>query len=137
MPLSSITAVRPTSNTSALRRVRYGTTIAAGQPVYEDATDSSDAKLADANASTATASVVGIAITPGVDGGYGYIATGGSIILVGTTMTVGQSYYVGPTAGQIIDASELTTGDIVTLLGVAASATQLDLNIKATGVTRA
>lgn len=137
MPLSSITAVRPTSNTTAPRRVRYGATISAGQPVYEDATDSSDAKLADANASTATAAAVGIAITPGVDGGYGYIATGGSIILVGTTMTVGQSYYVGPTAGQIIDASELTTGDIVTLLGVAASATQLDLNIKATGVTRA
>lgn len=136
MPLSGITAVRPTANTSQ-RTLLYGATIAVGQPVYQDATDNNEAKVADANASTATAAAVGIAITPGVDTGYGYVATSGSIILVGTTMAVGEQYYVGPTAGQIIAASELATGDRVTLLGVAASATQLDLTIKATGITKA
>lgn len=136
MPLSSITAVRPTANTVS-RLLLYGTTIALGETVYQDATDNSECKLADANASAATAAAIGIAITPGVDTSYGYIATGGSIILVGTTMVVGQQYFVGPTAGQIIASSELATGDRVTLLGVAASTTQLDLTIKATGITRA
>jgi hypothetical protein len=115
----------------------YGATIGIAQPVYQDATDNNEAKLADANASTATAAAVGIAITPGVDTGYGYVATGGSIVLVGTTMVVGQQYFVGPTAGEIIESSELATGERVTLLGVAASTTQLDLTIKATGITRA
>lgn len=135
MALSSITAVRPTSNTK-FRNVSYGATISPGQPLYLDSADG-EHKLADANASATTAAAKGIAMTPGVDGGYGLIATGGSIILVGTTMVVGQSYYVGPTPGEIIAASELATGDRVTLLGVAASATQLDLSIKVTGITRA
>lgn len=136
MPLSGITAVRPTANTVE-RKLLYGTTIALGQPVYQDASDNNECKLADANASSATAAAVGIAVTPGIDTSYGYVATGGSIILVGTTMVVGQQYFVGPTAGEIIASSELATGDRVTLLGVAASATQLDLTIKATGITRA
>jgi hypothetical protein len=135
MPLSSITAVRPTANT-IVENVLYGATISAGQPLYLDSTDN-EHKLADANASTTTAMARGIAVTPGVDAGYGFIARSGSIILVGTTMVVGEQYYVGPTAGQIIASSELTTGDRVTLLGVAASATQLDLNVKVTGITRA
>lgn len=136
MPLSGITAVRPTADTIS-RLLPYGATVGIAQPVYQDASDNSECKPADANASAATAAAVGIAITPGVDTGYGYVATGGGIILVGTTMIVGEQYYVGPTPGQIIASSELTTGDRVTLLGVAASATQLNITIKATGITRA
>lgn len=133
--LGSITAVRPTSNTvSSL--VQYGATISAGQPVYLDAADSKY-KLTDSNASAATAAVKGIAMTPGVDAGYGYVATGGSIILVGTTMAVGESYYVGATAGTIVPDADLTTGDYVSRIGTGASATQLDLSIKATGITHA
>lgn len=135
MPLTGITAVRPTSNTEFLN-VLYGATVSAGQPLYLDPADN-EHKLADANASATTATAKYIAITPGVDTGYGLVAKGGSIILVGTTMIVGEQYYVGPTAGQIIASSELTTGDRVTLLGVAASSTQLDLSIKATGIVRA
>lgn len=135
MPLTGITAVRPTSNTDVINRV-YGATISPGQPLYQDSADD-EFKLADANASAATANAKGIAITPGVDTGYGLIAKGGSIILVGTTMVVGEQYYVSPTAGSIIASSELTTGDYVTLLGVAATTTQLNLTIKATGIQRA
>lgn len=135
MPLAGITAVRPTSNTDVINRV-YGATVSPGQPLYQDSADD-EFKLADANASSATANAKGIAITPGVDTGYGLIAKGGSIILVGTTMVVGEQYYVGPTAGSIIASSELTTGDYVTLLGVAATTTQLNLTIKATGIQRA
>lgn len=133
--LSGITAIRPTANT-VTEKVVYGATISVSQPLYLDSTDG-EHKIADANFSATTAKAKGLAITPGVDAGYGLIATKGSVILVGTTMAVGTSYYVGPTPGEIIPSADLTTGDIVTLLGTAASATQLDLDINATGITHA
>lgn len=131
--LTGITAVRPTSSTKS-SLVAYGATISAGQPVYLDTTDN-EYKLADNNASVITQAAKGIAMTPGVDGGYGYIATDGSIILVGTTMSVGETYFVGATAGEIIPDADLATGNYVSRLGTAASTTQLDLSIKATGIT--
>lgn len=133
--LTGITAVRPTANT-ATKIVLYGATISPGHPLYLDSADS-EGKLADANASAATANAKFIAMTPGVDTGYGVVATSGSIILVGTTMVVGETYYVGPTAGEIIPGSDLTTGHYVTRLGTAATTTQLDLAIKNTGIVRA
>lgn len=132
--LTGITAVRPTASTQLSPPVLYGGTLSAGVPVYLDTADN-EHKAADANASATTAKVVGITITPGVDGGHGYIAKSGSIILVGTTMAVGETYYAGPTAGEIIPDGDLTTGDIVTRLGTASTTTQLDLDIRATGIT--
>lgn len=128
--ISGITAVRPTANTR-LRVVLYGATISAGQPIV---LSGASYVLADANASAALAAAEGIAITPGVDGGYGIMATAGSVILVGTTMTVGETYLVAPTAGAIMPNADRATGDYVTRLGTASSATQLDLAIKATAI---
>lgn len=133
--LSGITAVRPTVDTKH-KLVKYGATIAAGVPVYLDAT-TQKYLATDANASAAAAAAVGITITPGVLDGYGYIAIKDPIILVGTTMVVGETYYVDATAGQIIPGSDLTTGYYVTRLGTASTTTQLDLAIEATGVVRA
>ena len=133
--LGSITAVRSTSNT-VTRNVIYGATVAAGQPLYLDISDG-EWKLADANASVTTADAKGIAITPGVDAGYGLVAVNGSIILVGTTMAVGETYYVGGTAGTIVPDADLTTSDWVTRLGTAATATQIDLSIEATAIVHA
>lgn len=128
--LSSITAVRPTANTQ-LRIVQYGATISAGQAVVKSGTKY---VLADADASAALSAAEGIAVTPGVDDGYGILATGGSIVLVGTTMTVGETYLLSDTAGGIMPNADRDSGDYVTKLGTAASATQLDLAIKATGI---
>ena len=128
--LSSITAVRPTAFT-VVRNVQYGATIAAGQPVVKSGTKY---VLADADASAALAAAEGIAISPGVDNGYGLIATGGSIVLVGTTMAVGESYLVAPTPGGIMPNADKATGDYVTKLGTASTTTQLDLAINATGI---
>jgi hypothetical protein len=133
--LSGITAVRPTSSTvSSL--VIYGATISAGQAVYLDAADSKY-KLCDNNLSAAAAAIKGVAMTPGVDTGYGYVATGGSIILVGTTMAVGETYYAGATAGEIVPDADLATGNYISRIGTGASTTQLDLTIKATGIAHA
>jgi hypothetical protein len=128
--LSGITAVRPTETTQ-LRIVRYGATIAAGQPIVAS---SGKYVLADANASAALAAAEGIAMTPGIDNGFGVMAFGGPIILVGTTMVVGETYLVSPTAGGIMPNADRATGDFVTRLGTASSATQLNLSIQATGV---
>ena len=132
--LSGITAVRPTTDTKT-RLVEYGATIAAGNPVYLDSADSKY-KLADCNASAATAAIVGVAVTPGVSGGQGLIAVSGSIVLVGTTMAVGTSYYVGGTAGSIIPEGDFATSDYVSKVGTASSTTQIKLNIEPTGVQR-
>lgn len=128
--LTSITAVRPTSNT-VFTKVQYGATISAGQAIVKSGTTY---VLADANASAALAAAQGIAITPGVADGYGLMATGGSIILVGTTMVVGTTYVASDTAGGIMPASDRSTGDYITNLGTASTATQLDLSIVATGI---
>lgn len=128
--LSSITAVRPTL-TTGFRNVQYGGTVSVGQPV---AVSSGKYVAADANASSALAAASGIAMTPGVANGYGIIAVSGSIILVGTTMTVGESYIVSRNAGGICPNGDKTTGDYITKLGTAATTTQLDLSILATGI---
>ena len=128
--LSGITAVRPTTFT-VVQNVRYGATIAVGQPVVKSG---SKYVLADANASAALAGAEGIAITPGVDNGQGLIATGGTVILVGTTMIVGETYLVSRTAGGIMPNADRQTGDYVTRLGTASTSTQLDLAIQATGI---
>lgn len=130
--LASITAVRPTDDTS-VRVVMYGATIAPGQSLYLDSA-TNKYRLADSNLSQSAAAARAIAITPGVDGGYGVVAESGSIILVGTTMDVAETYYVGATAGTIIPDADLTTGDYVTRLGTAKTSTQLLLSIQATGV---
>lgn len=129
--LTGITAVRPTANTD-VRNVQYGATIAAGQPLYLGS--AGKYLLADANASAAAAAATAIAITPGVDAGYGLVAVSGSIILVGTTMVVGTSYVASDTAGGIMPDADRSTGDYVTRLGTASTATQLDLAIQATGI---
>ncbi len=128
--LSSITAARPTLSTQT-RIVQYGGTVSAGQPV---AKSSGKYVAADANASATLAAAEGIALTPGVADGYGVIALNGSVILVGTTMVVGTTYLVSRTAGGIMPDADRTTGDYVTVLGTAATTTQLDLAIKATGI---
>jgi hypothetical protein len=128
--LSGITAVRPTANTIT-RTVQYGATIAIGQAVVRSGTKY---LLADAKASAALAAGDGIAITPGVDNGYGIIAESGSLLLIGTTMTVGESYLVSPTPGGIMPNPDRASGAFVTILGTAATATQLNLAIQATGI---
>jgi hypothetical protein len=128
--LSGITAVRPTANTQ-FRLVQYGGTVSVGQPLAQS---SSKFVAADANASLALAAAEGIAMTPGVADGYGIMATGGPIVFVGTTMVVGETYLVSPTAGGIMPNVDRATGSYVTRLGTASSTTQLDLSIKATEI---
>lgn len=131
MAALSITAVRPTANTE-IELANYGATIAVGDMLYRG-TDT-EHLLADADLSVAAKAARAIALTPGVDGGQGVVATGGNIILVGATMTVGTTYFLGPAAGEIGPYSDLSTGDYVVRIGTAKTATELILSIEDTGV---
>jgi len=105
--VSGITAIRPTA-TTIFRNVLYGATVSVGQTLVYS-TDKY--VLADANASAVLAAGEGVAITPGVNNGYGLMATGGSIILVGATLAVGKTYVVSDTAGGIMPIDDLSSGD--------------------------
>jgi hypothetical protein len=133
MAALTITAVRPTADTVVTNQpVLYGATLAAGVPVYRNAADS-EHLAADCDATEATRDVKGITLTPGVDGGYGYLAYRGSVILVGASMTEGAKYYLGPTAGEIVPFADLGSADYVVEIGTAISATELKLGIDDTG----
>lgn len=86
-----------------------------------------------ANASESTAAAVGIAMTPAATDGYFILATSGTVNL-GATLVVGTAYCVGATAGQINPVADLTTGDWITLIGIATSTSEIVLTITATGV---
>lgn len=131
MAALTITAVRPTAN-SQIRIVNYGDTISPGQPLYRQA--DGEHSRSDADASALTKAVVGIAMTPGIDGGQGVMVDEGNIILVGATMTVGVTYFAGPSLGEIVPYADLSTGDYVVRIGTAKSATEMILSIEDTGV---
>ena len=131
--VSGITAVRPGSSATQVRIVQYGATIAAGDVLVRS---SGKYVLADANASAALAAAEGIAITPGVDNGWGLMAFGGPIILVGATLAVGTRYMLSDTAGKIMPDSDVSSGEWSTHLGTGATTTQLNLLIDASGIQK-
>lgn len=110
-----------------------GEALTQGEPVYV-----SDGKYfkADADASAGTAEVVGIAMTAASTDGYFTMASSGPINL-GATLTVGETYVLSATAGGIAPIGDLETGDYVTTLGIATTASRLDLSINASGVQKA
>lgn len=55
---------------------------------------------------------------------------------VGATVTVGQTYVVGNNDGELAPISDLTTGDYVTILGIADTSSTIVLDINASGVVK-
>jgi hypothetical protein len=118
--------------------VQYGEAVTQGQPVYRSSTDNRFYK-SDANLVTGGAN--GIALTPGTTGDYGVIALPGAspgqcLVNVGATLAVGMVYCVGATAGQIVPYADLTTGDYVTILGVAKTTALLDFMLIVSGTQK-
>src|SRR4051812_4326511 len=95
-----------------------GAAITAGYPVYKDATASDTLKLADANASEATAQVVGIACHSATTGQPVRYQTGGPLSY-GAILTKGEIYVLGATAGDVCPADDLASGWYTTRLGYA------------------
>ena len=110
-----------------------GATITAGQVVYLDSTASNVAKLAQSDGTSAEAEIQGIAMNGASSGQPVIIATSGDIDL-GATLTVGTIYVLSQTAGGICPAADLTTGDYVSVIGVATAADNLEIALTNSGV---
>jgi hypothetical protein len=132
----SITAsdVKPKSGAEyVLAQGIAGGTITAGQPLYQDATDSGDLKAA-VNSAAATAAVVGIALSNAADQQPVRYLVRGSLTVTGN-LTVARAYYVSPNPGGICLEADVASADFATVLGVATNATTLEVNIQASGVS--
>lgn len=128
----SITAANIIAASGAV--TRYGTagaTITAGDIVYLDTTDN-EYKLPDADAWTDTANVY-MALNGASDGQPLTVLQSGDVAM-GSILTAGTAYYLSGTAGGIMPAADLTTGDEVVQVGIAKSATTLAFRPVLSGV---
>jgi hypothetical protein len=130
----SITAANVAlAGSSALtRRVQVGEAVAQGQPGYYVGSENKYYQT-DADDSATKADAKCIFLTPAAADGYAVICESGEVNL-GATLTVGTTYVVSATKGGIAPIGDLTTDDYVTILGIATSASTLQLDIQAGGV---
>lgn len=111
-----------------------GATITAGKPVYLDSTTDTY-KIADCDSATAEArSPAGIALH-GASSGQPLTIIESGPLTIGATLTPGTAYYLSPTAGGICPLADVLAGDDVVQIGLASSATVLQVDIQVTGVT--
>lgn len=107
---------------------RAGAAITAGMAVYLNET-TRKYPVADNNSATASARRArGIALNGAADGQPLAIIKGGPLT-IGATLTPGTAYYLGE-SGAICPASDLGAGEYVCLLGIAASASVLNVDIQ-------
>lgn len=131
-----VTAANVLAGAGALidRHGLAGESITAGQAVYL----SSATKLwmkADANSATAEAKIAGGISLNGASLNQPLAVQKAGPVTIGGTLTPGSRYYLSTTAGGIAPEADLTTGENVCLLGLAASATVLNIAIQNPGVT--
>jgi hypothetical protein len=107
-------------------------TVTQGMPAYRVAATKRLGK-ADSNVSVALAECVGIFLTAGSAGQPAIVHTEGPIT-IGAALSVGERYFLGDVAGGIVPSADLSTGEYVTYLGTAISATVLDVKIHNSGV---
>lgn len=112
-----------------------GATVTAGQPVYQDSSDGYKFKPAQAD-TAAKAKAYGIALHAALDEQPLQVVTAGGLN-IGATLTVGQVYVVSDAAaGGVAPYADLTTGDFVTILGVATTASNLAVDIQVSGIAK-
>ncbi len=129
----SITAGSVLAGSTANTRLgTAGATVTAGQAVYLDSATSTY-KLADSNGAAALRSPVGIALNGASSGQPVNIALSGPVT-IGATLTAGVAYYLSDTPGGICPVADVGSGEYATVLGIATSASVLDLKIHESGV---
>lgn len=116
----SITAASVLASSTALRSTGVaGATITQGDVLYRDGSDANKLKLADADSSAATATVVGIALNAGAAGQPITYATYDPTFTPGATLAVGEVYTLSATPGGICPVGDLGSGDYTSTLIVA------------------
>jgi hypothetical protein len=131
----SITAANVVKGSGAsVDRGTAGETITAGKVVYlDDATNKY--MLADSNSVTAAArSPTGIALNGGSNNQPLAVIQSGPVT-IGATLTPGVAYYLSDTPGGICPVADVGSGEYATILGIASSASVLDVRITESGVS--
>lgn len=118
-----------------LASVKVGEAVTQGQPGYYNSSDTQYYQ-SDANASSTTAAARGIFLTAQSTVGNSAVFAFEGDVNLGATLTIGETYVVSATKGAICPLSDLTTGDYVTVLGVASAAGTLKLKVNSTGVAK-
>lgn len=109
-----------------------GATVTAGQVLYLDSTTGTY-KLADCDSATAAVrSPAGIALNGGASGQPVDVLISGPVT-IGATVTGGVAYYLSPTAGGICPVADLMSGDYPTIVGIATSASVLNVKFHESG----
>jgi len=110
-----------------------GALVTAGQIVYRDPADGMKCKLADNNSATpAVRAPKGIALNGAANGQPLALHEKGPIT-IGAVLAPGTVYYLSDTPGGICPVADLAAGEYVTIIGIAISASVLDVNIQQSG----
>ena len=131
----TVTGVHPYSGGTVSSPVQAGEIITEGEPVYLKAADSKYYACDADEAAKALAAGIAVSPAPAADD-YFVMQTAGDIDL-GATLTVGEIYCVSNTAGGIMPCGDLSTGEYVTILGIAETASKLAIGITASGIAHA
>ncbi len=124
--------VVPGAGAKSIVAPQLAETVTQGMVAYRDAATKKFGK-ADSNVSAALANCVGIFLTAGSLNQPALIHTKGPLTM-GATVVVGERYFVGDGAGGIVPSADLSQGEYVTYIGTGISATQIDVEIHASGV---
>lgn len=129
MAALTVTAASVIADANYLTRGTAGASLTAGQAVYKDASDSDKIKACDADVQ-ASAACVGIATHAAASGQPIMYQTGGAITM-GATMTKGEHYFCGTTAGELVPLADLSSGDFLTRVIQATSTTvaKIEINV--------
>jgi hypothetical protein len=132
----SVTAASVLASSTATKSTGVaGATITAGQALYADATADGVLKLADANASLATSTMVGIALHAALTGQPITYVTADSNFAHGLgSVTAGQVIVLSATAGALAPVADLATGWFPVVAIISTSATHGVLAITRGGV---
>lgn len=111
-----------------------GETIAAGKAVYKSST-TNKWMLADSNSGTAEARAATAIALNGASLNQPIAVQKAGQITAGAALTAGIQYYLSDTPGGICPVADVGSGEYVCLVGIALSASLLDLNFKYTAVS--
>lgn len=129
----TITAANVVASANAVRESgTAGATITAGQLVYLDTTDMRY-KLADNNGAAALRVPNGVALNGAANNQPLVIQKAGDIT-IGATMTAGVAYYLSDTPGGICPVADLASGEYPCIIGIAKSASLMEVGIHPSGV---
>lgn len=121
---------------TAMKNGTAGGTVAQGEVLYKDTSDSNHLKLADASAA-ASAVVEGIALNSAEDGQPVAYAPDGAQINVGGSTVAGTNYVLSATAGGIAPEADILQGEYVSTLFVGSGSAVVTISINNSGIAHA